>query len=149
MTEEELREVVADGMEIGSHGWLHRNLKLASEQEAEEELVRSKKTLEEITQQAVEVFAYPYGEHKTENFEQLRHAGYHGAVTIFSHEDSVTTNPYAMRRIYVHSADNGLRFRAKLSKAYLQYRAWRDGKSSHGDLHRRPTPAVAMNSARD
>ena len=49
MTEEELREVVADGMEIGSHGWLHRNLKLASAEEAEEELVRSKKTLEEIT----------------------------------------------------------------------------------------------------
>lgn len=125
MTAEELRQIVDSGMEIGSHGWRHRNLKLSSESEINEEVNRSKMILEEVIERQIETFAYPYGEYCANNFRQLQNAGYRGAVSIFSAEPTVTHNPYAMRRVYVHENDVPWRLRCKLSPAYLRLLAWR------------------------
>jgi peptidoglycan/xylan/chitin deacetylase (PgdA/CDA1 family) len=125
MTADELRQVAASGMEIGSHGWLHRDMTICSDPEADEEIVGSKRKLEATTGQRVCVFAYPFGRYKHEHIGRLRKAGYEAATSIFSNESSVTDNPFAMRRIYIHARDNYLRFRLKLSQFYLNYLAWR------------------------
>ena len=125
MDEQALKEVIEAGIEIGVHGWAHRDLKVCSAAELSDEIVKSKEYLEDLFGIDVKTFAYPYGGYSRDHFEPLQSAGYRGAVSIFSDEQFVTSNPYAMRRVYVHPKDNKLRFRLKLSRAYLRYKAFR------------------------
>ncbi len=125
MDEAGIRDVQAKGMELGSHGWMHRDLTACSEPQVEEELVRSRLELQRRFGVEIETFAYPYGRHAPEHFPRVACAGYRAAVSIFSDAASVTENPYAMRRVYVHEGDTTLRFRCKLSSAYLRFLAWR------------------------
>jgi len=127
MSEDELRQIATEGMEIGSHGWAHRSLPNCSEAEAQEELIHSRERLRALGHRA-DVFAYPYGEYSPDSAEMVRHAGYRAAVSIFSDSPSVTGNRFAMRRIYVHPGDAPLRFRSKLSGFYLRYKALRDAR---------------------
>jgi peptidoglycan/xylan/chitin deacetylase (PgdA/CDA1 family) len=125
MDEQATREVIAAGMEIGIHGWAHRDLRRCSNTEMAEEVVYSKQYVEDLLGYQTNVFAYPYGNYLTSHFDLLEEAGYMGAASIFSHEKFVTANLYAMRRVYIHPNDNILRFRAKLSRPYLRYKALR------------------------
>jgi peptidoglycan/xylan/chitin deacetylase (PgdA/CDA1 family) len=124
MTEDQLREAAAEGMEIGSHGWAHRSLPECSEAEAREEVCRSIEHLAGLGLRP-EVFAYPYGRYSPENIAMVRSAGYSAAVSIFSDAPTVTANRFAMRRIYIHPGDSRWRFRCKLSRTYLRYKAVR------------------------
>jgi peptidoglycan/xylan/chitin deacetylase (PgdA/CDA1 family) len=126
MDQEAIREVIASGMEIGIHGWKHRDLTLCSKEEAGEEVVSSKEHVERLFGVHISVFAYPFGRFTGDHFDILRNAGYLGAVSIFSDQPYVTSNPYAMRRIYVHSGDGPARFRVKLTQLYLRYKAFRE-----------------------
>jgi peptidoglycan/xylan/chitin deacetylase (PgdA/CDA1 family) len=128
MDESGIAEVIAAGMEIGSHGWAHRDLTTSSAGEMDEELVRSREHLVDRFGVEVGVFAYPYGRYEPRHFERLAHAGYGAAATIFSTAPTVTYERFAMRRVYIHPGDAGLRFRSKLTPAYLRYMAWRDGR---------------------
>lgn len=121
-----IREVLAKGMEVGSHGWAHRDLTVCSDAERDEELARSRQELHRRFGVDADAFAYPYGRYSTDQFEHVARAGYRVAVSIFSDEPSVTANPLAMRRIYVHEGDTALRFEWKLTPLYLRYVAWRD-----------------------
>ena len=126
MDEEAIREVIASGMEIGVHGWQHRDMTLCLKKEVAVEVVSSKEYVERLFDIRITVFAYPFGRFARHHFDVLRNAGYLGAVSIFSDQPYVTSNPYAMRRIYVHAGDRRHRFRFKLSRPYLRYRAFRD-----------------------
>lgn len=124
MSEDELQQMAAEGMEIGSHGWAHRSLPECSDAEAREELVRSRERLHALGHTA-DVFAYPHGHYSETSKELVAAAGYRAAVSIFSDAPSVTADRYAMRRIYVHPGDARWRFRAKLSRTYLRLMARR------------------------
>lgn len=124
MNADELREIAAGGMEIGSHGWSHQSLPDCSEAAAAEEVVRSRDRLMELGLRP-QVFAYPYGKYAPATAAVVRAAGYDAAVTIFSDGRTVTADRYAMRRIYVHPGDTPWRFRCKLSRFYLRYKAMR------------------------
>src|SRR2546423_8917289 len=124
MGADELREIAAGGMEIGSHGWAHRSLPRCTEPEALQEIVESRNRLAELGLEP-EVFAYPYGHYSPQIAAMVRAAGYKAAVSIFSSAPTVTADRFAMRRIYVHPGDSAWRFRCKLSRAYLRYKARR------------------------
>jgi peptidoglycan/xylan/chitin deacetylase (PgdA/CDA1 family) len=130
MTAGELRTCREAGIEIGAHGWLHRNLTQCSRAEAEEEIVRSRDELARCLGTPPTFYSYPYGAHLPEHFEMLAKAGYQAAVSIFSAAPTVTANRYAMRRVYIHPGNTTLSFRLKLSGLYLRYKAWRE--ASHG-----------------
>lgn len=124
MTEEQLRDSAAAGTEIGSHGWAHRSLPECSEAEAREELQASRERLRALGF-AADFFAYPFGHHSARCCTMVAEAGYRGAVSIFSAAPDVTSNRFAMRRIYIHPGDNALRFRIKLSRPYARFKAMR------------------------
>jgi len=124
VSETQLREIAAAGMEIGSHGWLHRSLPACSEKQAMEEIVHSRERLFELGF-APEVFAYPYGHHSPRCRAMVEKAGYRAATTIFSDAPTVTADRFAIRRIYIHPADTSFRFWCKLSRPYLRYKALR------------------------
>ena len=126
MPEQGIREVIAAGMEVGSHGWAHRDLTACSDAELDEEIGWSRQELQRRFGVEVGAFAYPYGRHGARLFPRLVQAGYHCAASIFSNAKTVTENPFAMRRVYVHPGDTPLRFRYKLSPLYLRYVARRD-----------------------
>lgn len=134
MSESELREIADAGMEIGSHGWTHRSLPECSEREIEEELVRSRERLRDLGHHA-EFFAYPFGHYSERCIDLVKAAGYRAAASIFSDAASVTANRFALRRIYIHPADTALRFRCKLSRPYLRYKAIR-GRPPENDFAR-------------
>lgn len=126
MDDNGIKDIMAAGMDIGAHGWVHRNLCQCTPPELEEEIFRSRKELETRFGVAPQIFSYPYGSHSSKHFPLLQQAGYLGAVSIFSDQPTVTSNLFAMRRIYVHAGDTAWRFRFKLSPLYLRYVAWRD-----------------------
>lgn len=121
----EVRDVQALGMSVGVHGWAHRDLLRCSDRERSIEISRSKEVLEELLGRPVTTFAYPFGHHSASLFQALKAAGYRDAVTMFSEESHVTSNPFAMRRVYVHPGDGLVRFPLKLSRAYLRHCALR------------------------
>lgn len=57
----ELEELASLGIEIGSHGVEHFPLAFASERRAREELLASKRALEQTVRAPIRSFAYPYG----------------------------------------------------------------------------------------
>jgi peptidoglycan/xylan/chitin deacetylase (PgdA/CDA1 family) len=57
----EVREMSKDGVSFGSHTMSHPDLRRLPAREVEEEIVASKKAIEDATSQPVEMFAYPYG----------------------------------------------------------------------------------------
>lgn len=56
-----LREVVAAGHEVGSHGWKHLNLTRTSAKETYAEIDAGRKAVEDTSQQPVKLFRPPYG----------------------------------------------------------------------------------------
>lgn len=62
MDEAQILNLKALGVEIGVHGWSHRSLPLLDDEDLANEFQQSKKTAEEILQQPVQYFAYPYGD---------------------------------------------------------------------------------------
>ena len=50
-----------DLIHIGAHTHNHQNLGLLNDSETKEEILSSKKILEDLTQNSVDFFAYPYG----------------------------------------------------------------------------------------
>jgi FkbM family methyltransferase len=125
MNEAEIGRIMQAGIEVGVHGWVHRNLTRCSDDELREEIFRSREEMKRRLGAAPQFFAYPYGGEGPRLYPLLAEAGYQGAVGIFSNEPTVTTNRFCLRRVYIHSGDTMLRFRLKLSKPYLRYKAFR------------------------
>ena len=79
---DDLWELERSGVSIQSHGASHRSFSKLGLPEQEEELARSKITLEAGLEKPVEVFAYPYGDGGTEprsTGKALERAGYRAA----------------------------------------------------------------------
>ena len=61
MTWDQIRTLTDHHVAIGSHGWSHRSLGQMSLDEAQQEALRSRQTLEERLGRPVNSLAYPYG----------------------------------------------------------------------------------------
>ncbi len=81
MSEQELRLWHEQGQEVGSHTEHHVHLTQCSALEAQEEIRRSKSSLEGLIQAPVEQFCYPYGEFNAELASWVQEAGYKAATT--------------------------------------------------------------------
>ena len=79
VTEEELRELRAAGLEIGGHSASHADLSTLAYEGALDELSRGKQELEEVLGEPLEVAAYPYGRADTETARAARDAGFRAA----------------------------------------------------------------------
>jgi len=117
MTEAEVREWLAAGQQIGSHGLTHRNLKKLSEKEARAEIFDSKKKLEDQFGVAIRHFSYPSGRYTPQIRDLVEEAGYLTASTVEFGVNGPGTNPFELRRIFPLSATE------LLGKA--RHRLWR------------------------
>jgi peptidoglycan/xylan/chitin deacetylase (PgdA/CDA1 family) len=113
-----LRSVDASLVSVGSHSVTHPDLSLLSQQEAREELNRSKIELEAIVGRPVRLFAFPYGIRNEALTELCREVGYQRVFTIEPRLAFSKPDEYVTGSCPVSAADWELEFRLKLLGAY-------------------------------
>jgi peptidoglycan/xylan/chitin deacetylase (PgdA/CDA1 family) len=121
-TWEQLGEMARDGIAIGSHTTNHAYLPLVPETRLGEELVESKRLIEERLGLAVSSISYPVGGFTPAIQAVVQQAGYRLACTT-NRARSRGLDPFALRRIKVTDRDgHPLLFLVKLSGYYDLFR---------------------------
>jgi len=111
LTHTQIQTLAQNGIDFGSHGMFHRFLTHCDRKEAEEELVVSKRILENILQRSVHSYAYPYGSTNAETEALVESAGYRIA---FGLDPQHETTPYRFPRMAIYRCDTAKSFHAKL-----------------------------------
>ena len=109
MDEVQVREWLQAGHEIGSHSLTHVNLRHARPQQLREEIVASKKQLEDRFGVEVQHFCYPFGAWNPEVRDCVREAGYRTACTVLFGVNDAGTPRFELRRIIPLSSTEMLR----------------------------------------
>jgi peptidoglycan/xylan/chitin deacetylase (PgdA/CDA1 family) len=119
MREGEVREPLMDvaqvqdwlraGHRIGSHSLSHPYLTRLSIRDAREEIVTSKKKLEDTFGVAVEDFCYPYGNWNDTVRDLVVEAGYHTACAADYGVNTPGVSPFSLRRIIVRHPTRSLK----------------------------------------
>lgn len=99
MSESQVREWLAAGQVIGSHSMTHRNLRHLRPQELREEIMGSRKSLEDRFGTPVEHFSYPYGSWNEAVRDLVMEAGYKTACTASFGVNPPGTSALEIRRI--------------------------------------------------
>ena len=86
-------KILDKNFEIGAHTLLHPDLTKVSLNEAREEIVGSKKWLEQLLDHEINLFAYPYGRHNKELADLIRTSGFIGSRTL-NFDTSPPKNPF-------------------------------------------------------
>lgn len=105
---DDVRDLAAAGVAIGSHTRHHRRLTQVHGSEREAELTGSLAELREHVPESVPVLAYPNGDHDEEVCRAAAQAGYELAFTTEKGRNSATTDPFRLRRVSIHAADGAL-----------------------------------------
>ncbi|SEQ02230.1 Polysaccharide deacetylase [Solimonas aquatica] len=109
-----LRELPARGVEVGSHAYHHIRLQGLPATQLQQELVGSKRRLEDEMGRAVPHFCYPYGSHDLATVEAAAEAGYVSGVTCQRGAATADFDPLALPRKAISYGDNVLGFAFKL-----------------------------------
>lgn len=109
LSAEEVVAVAAAGIEVGSHGWSHRDLAGLEPSELDREVRLSKRVLEGVLDDRVTGFCYPYGSRSTMAESAVEAAGYEYGAAV-----SGPATPFGVPRVYLGEQDKGLKLLAKL-----------------------------------
>jgi peptidoglycan/xylan/chitin deacetylase (PgdA/CDA1 family) len=117
---DQLREVAGNPrIEVGSHTRRHVLLATATEQEAYDEMVASKRELEELIGAEVTTFAYPECAYSPACPGAAARAGYVAAVTC---GDRGSWQPYELRRQPIDRLDNRATFELKSRGLWVPFK---------------------------
>lgn len=116
-----VRELDAAGVEIGSHGLLHRALPGVDDAALAEETAGSRALLEETTGAPVTSFCYPYGAFDDRSVTAVRAAGYRAATVIRSGIQNDLSDPFRLRRVPVRGTDPLLDLRLGLTRGRSKF----------------------------
>ncbi len=124
MTWSELREVEAQGIQVGSHTVSHPKLWHLNRRDIDRELTESKRTIEDRLGKSIEAFSYPYAFPEQDSSfvvsvrSSLVRAGYDMGVSTMIGSARISSDPYFLPRIPVNSYDDARFLAAKLEGAY-------------------------------
>lgn len=122
LTLDQIRGLAGSGMEIGSHGLLHRDLTALPDTELHEETRGSRELIRELTGTAPEGFCHPYGYADQRVLDAVREAGYGYGCAL---RPGSLAGGFALPRTHVSHADQGLRLRAKELRHHMRHRTGR------------------------
>jgi peptidoglycan/xylan/chitin deacetylase (PgdA/CDA1 family) len=100
VTWDELREMNAAGLEVGSHTLTHPILTQVSEEQLQREVRESRLQLEARLGQKVDLFCYPNGDYNARVQREVARAGYRCAVTTEYGLNERGSYPLTLRRIH-------------------------------------------------
>jgi peptidoglycan/xylan/chitin deacetylase (PgdA/CDA1 family) len=126
---QELRQMIAQGLEIGSHGMTHALLTETSAAQLKGEVFDSKKVLEDLLGRPVAGFSYPYGVWDARVREAVVQAGYQYAVVTALSVVTPSVDRFAIPRINVRWNAAGPLFWWKIGRAF---------RAAGGGEHARP-----------
>jgi len=124
LTWAEVRELSNYGILFGSHTVSHPQLRELSVRAINEEIIRSKLTIEEKLGRAVDSFAYPFAFPQAEaDFakmlrDSLSQAGYQNGVCTIIGRAHRNSDRFFMERLPINSWDDTRLFKAKLKGGY-------------------------------
>ena len=123
MTWDQAVEMAKDGMTIGSHTMHHSYLPLVEAERLPEELVDSKRVIEERLGTAIHFISYPIGGFTPAVQAIVRQAGYRAACTTNRLSPQPGLDRFALRRVKVTDRDrHPLMFWAKICGYYDAFR---------------------------
>ncbi len=115
MTWDEIKELDAAGMTIGSHTLNHPYLeKITDEKELEKQIFYGKKSLEKHIGKTADLFAYPFGEYNDQIISVVKSAGFKMARSIHNGRYHSLEDLYTIKAIITNSDYN--RFVRELEK---------------------------------
>lgn len=121
MTEGQLRELQHHGMAIGAHTVSHPILQSVDGREAEREIAESKATLEALSGQPVQFFAYPNGrpgrDYGRVHVDMVRRCGFKAAVSTAWGAADARSDPYQLPRMLPWDR-SAFRFGLRLMRSY-------------------------------
>lgn len=125
MTEEQLKELHLNKIDIGSHSLTHRWLPKVKEEDLIKEIFDSKKILENFFR--VKFFCYPAGGFNEKVKAIVKSAGYSGACTTDPGRRFSNCDIFALKRVRVSGGKNNLLvFRLKISGYHTWIKEHRD-----------------------
>lgn len=110
----ELQQMLAMGMEIGCHTRSHPRLTEVDDERLKSEVADARKQLQDLLNDPIASFAYPYGDHDQRVVDAVREAGYDAACVTRSGSGMVDGDPLRFRRIAVFAEDSLATFARKL-----------------------------------
>lgn len=113
-----IKEMEKYGIEFGGHTKTHPKLATLPIEIAQEEILTSKKVLEEKLGHALISFAYPYGNLNEDVKKIVKNSGYNFAVATDSGDISFSEDLFQIRRIGIFSTNNFFTFKRKVSGKY-------------------------------
>ena len=106
ITWDQAREMDADGINIESHTVDHKSMTDLTDDELREELVASKKKIEEELGHPIGYMAYPTGTYNLHIAQLVKEAGYKAAFTIKYGNVDKASNIYALERVPIFHTEN-------------------------------------------
>jgi peptidoglycan/xylan/chitin deacetylase (PgdA/CDA1 family) len=125
MSREQFRAWHSAGMEVGAHTSSHVHLPAVDPARARQEIVESKRTLEDVLQRSVPLFAYPYGEYSATVKTLVQEAGFAAAFATDRAPQNHEADFFALRRAVVFPKSNAWNI---LWKAQRWYPAYQDSR---------------------
>ncbi len=99
MTSNQVRQLGAQGFEIGCHSMTHAYLSDVGEADLKREIVDAKDRIEQILGRRVEHFSCPGGRYNQRALEMARHAGFKTVANSEFYANTPATNPYELGRV--------------------------------------------------
>ncbi|HYF59046.1 MAG TPA: polysaccharide deacetylase family protein [Burkholderiaceae bacterium] len=115
LTREQVRELAAAGLEIGSHTVSHRDLRALGPAELRDELERSRAELEALTGRPVRTFSFPRGLLDRAVHDAVARAGYRAACSTEPGLNDPGTDRYVLRRAEIGVGIGPAAFRSILT----------------------------------
>ncbi|MCB0696257.1 MAG: polysaccharide deacetylase family protein [Chitinophagaceae bacterium] len=122
MNEKDLQDIVAVGMEVGSHAHYHIMLEEHSGNRVKEELSKSKAILEKVLNRPVISIAYPFSSVPSDYNVLVKAAGYDFGIAVVANKET----RYALRRWIFDDTDTIDSIKWKMSALYGLYRPFKD-----------------------
>lgn len=115
---EQLQQLPADLISIGSHTITHPMLPSLSEEEARRELYVSRMNLEQLLERRITLFSFPFGSFNRRLVDWCRDAGYERVFTTLPEDAFGKPAGFVAGRVLADPTDSLLEFRLKLLGAY-------------------------------
>jgi peptidoglycan/xylan/chitin deacetylase (PgdA/CDA1 family) len=141
LSREEVRELSRHPLiTIGAHGLWHHHFNHLTHDEARQELSEARRVLEEITDQKINLMAWPYGECNPRLEHLAAECGYRASWSVWKGNNGT----HSRWRVPLGRSDNMARFVLKVSGFYAMTKARR-----HRFMDRRKKTATVPGTLRD